>query len=626
MRSFDTKWIWSLVAAGLLITVLGAGAAGDSRPVEVFFVPPGLITTDGSEQRLMFVVLDQSGRLAEEAKFNGTNVELGKLSGWENPHPGVWTVIYKAPVSSQIPQVPLSVRVKVGKGKASLETNLPMRPPAPASLDLVADSDSMIKKQDREMELRIRVTSIDDLPVDRRELQVTALLGTVDRLQGKGGGLYKARYTMPEGESTPELDYIHVIDREFPHELVDFVAVPLVGNLDWELDTGQANLAVALDVGDKRYGPTTSDEVGMAKIPILVPPGTTTAVAAVQVEGSPAVFQNVDLGLPMYNQLVMAATAEYVPGDGSTSYPIFLYITDAAGQPSDSAPVAVAASAGTVALPKGGTDGLYVAQYTPPAVDGPTEVTLTATITGHEPSSDTITFEVVPALPSAYVAQVEPSSLGPGEATATLKGQLTPPPGASGEAYGAAVYAASGALAVTPAGAGEFTATHEANFDTPRAYLAGATMLALDRPAHSLVAWAVDEQVRAGGHTTIVAMALDHHGLPVTGLELSARAKGGGARVTDGGATDERGRVVFGFDAGPLSGLSIVEVADTRGMTRFSLPIWQTAEEPARFDFPRMGCDERLWALGLWEAFTYRLAAGQGVQTDAAEGAEAPEP
>lgn len=615
----SNKWVWALVVAVMLAAAPGSAVAG-GRPAEVFFVPPGLITTDGSEQLLTFVVLDSSGTLAEEAKFNGTNVELGKLSGWEHPSPGVWTCIYTAPVSSQIPQVPLSVRVKVGKDKASLETSLPMHPPPPESLELTVGTDPMVKKQAGELELRIQITSIDDLPVDRRDLHVSARLGTIDRLQGKGGGLYKARYTIPQGEPMPELDFIHVVDKGLPHELVAFAAIPLVGNLDWELDTGQANMAVALDVGDKRYGPATSDEKGTAKINIQVPPGTHSAVAAIQVEGSPPVYQPVELGLPQYNQLTMAATAEYVPGDGSTSYPIYLYVTDAAGQPSNNAPVAVAASTGTVVIPKGGTAGKYVVQYTPPAVDEPTEVTLTATITGHEPSTDAISFSVVPALPAAFAASVAPANLGPGEATATVKGQLTPPPGSTGGAYGAAVYAASGPLAVTPAGSGVFEATNEDDFDTARAYLAGATMTALDRPPHTLVAWAVDEQIPANGHTTLVAMALDHHGLPVSGVELSARPAGGGARVTGGGVTDERGRVVFGLDAGPLSGLTIVAIADSRGTLRFSLPVWQTAGDPVRFDFPRMGGTDRLWALDLWGAITHRLFAGQGAPVAEPEG------
>jgi len=82
--------------------------------------------------------------------------------------------------------------------------------------------------------------------------------------------------------------------------------------------------------------------------------------------------------------------------------------------------------------------------------------------------------------------------------------------------------------------------------------------------------------------------------------------------VTGGGVTDERGRVVFGLDAGPLSGLTIVAIADSRGTLRFSLPVWQTAGDPVRFEFPRMGGADRLWALDLWGAITHRLFAGQG--------------
>ena len=599
----------------LLLSVLllpgMALAQATSRPVELFMVPPGPMAADGTDQVLTFVVTDGMGALAAEALFKGSRAEFGKLSDFTQAGPGVWTCLFTTPENSQMSQVRLDIRVKVDKEQVRRDYYVDLRPPPVHTLELTADPPEMVKKRDRHAVLTIQASAPDEGPLDGLDLEIRASVGTVDQLGGLGNGQYQARYTMPEGKPTPEVAFLTVTDRAHPHETAAFLTIPLIGNITWEVDTGMAGVEVSFEIGDKRFGPVAADAKGIAGVPILVPPGAETAVAVVgMADGN--MSQPIDLKVPQYRQMTLAPVAPHYPGDGVTSYPIRLTVVDRAGRPVNNAPVELQATAGTVTEPKHRRAGIYVAEYTPPVVHEVTTVELGARIPGHEPSVDSLTFDVVPSGPAAFDARVEPMDVGPGEASVQLHAQVTALGGGQAEEIGAVFYRSDGEIADTAAtGMGAYLSGHAGNFDRPCAFLAQATLRATDKPPVSLVAWSVDGQLQLQERTSIVVMALDRYGLPVAGVDVSARSLQGGGDLAGGGPTDGYGRSIVEFTAARLGGLSMVEVM--AGDLTWHLPIWQGVGDMPRFPMPRSGGADRLAAWDKWAPLTRSLLAGPGV-------------
>lgn len=610
---------WSLVV--LLAVAIGPAAAQEGgRPVLVELVPPGILAADGSLQKLTFVVTDTMGQLAEDAYFTGTRADFGKITDWNRMSPGVWSADYTPPDTSGMSQVRVALKVKVGREVVRKDFFLELRPQSVHTLTLSTDKDELVKKRDRGADIHILAQAPDDGPLDGLNLRVEATVGEVKNLQGHGGGEYTARYVLPDGKPKPGLTILSVVDLDHPHDAVDFHVIPLVGNVVYEVDTGRAGVPVNLKVGDRRFGPVDADENGVAGVPILVPPGIETAVASMDL-GDGTMDQPIDLRVPPYCQLAVAHTAEHFPGDGISSYPIFIHVVSRAGTPVSNAPVQVTASAGVISAPKHKRGGVYVAQYTPPPVQAVTPVTVTVSVPGAEENSDTTSFDVVPPLPSQLVARTEPAYLEGGEASLQLHAAVNALDGASAEKLGVWLYAREGELTdVAAMGQGSYATSWAGNFDEPVAFLAVSSTEALVRPPVCLVAWAVDEQVPIEGTTTVVAVALDRYGLPVSGVDLSADTILGGGSFSDGGVTDERGRVVFTFTAAPLGGLSLVEIRG--GQLSFALPIWQSAGSPDRFEFPRCGGTDRLHLLDQWDPLVHRLLVGAGIGAPPEEATE----
>jgi hypothetical protein len=545
----------------------------------VELVPPGPITADGSDQLLTFVVTDQTRELAQKAEFQGSTVDFGKLGGWERSSPGVWTCTYTAPKNSRMSQVSLSLKVKVNKEIIAKEFTIDLCPPPVEKLTVIADPPSLVRKEDYSSRLEIHAFAADGGPMDGLDLVFRPTLGTVDRISGEGNGLYRARYLPPKGKPKPAVEIISVTVGDQPESAAAFVAIPLVGTVTWEVDTGIPGAPVSMDVGSKRFGPVDADEKGIAGIPILVAPGTESALARVDIGEAEPLVQAIDLNVPQYNQLAVAPVATHFPGDGVTRYPIYMYVVDRAGSPVSNVSLQLEATLGTLDKPRHKRGGVYMSHYAPPVVHEITPITLTGSIPDQDESVDSVSFDVVPPLPAEFTAHSEPAVVGPGDADLQLYGSVTALGGTPSEELGVAFYRRDGEIPdVASVDMGTF------------------------------VVWVVNEALPLGETTTIIAMAVDRYGLPVRGVELSARNLQGGGSIYGGGETDDTGRVAFRFEAAQLGGLALLEVSS--GNLSFAFPMWQAGGTQDHFEFPRSGGKSCLETLDRWLPLTTRHLVG----------------
>jgi len=603
---------------GLLLLAMAGEANGQGRitlrrPVIVTLVPPGIITADGTPQTLLFVVTDETGSLASEARWTGSRADIGGLAGWTQIGPGVWTATYTVPPVSESHQVLLDVQVKVGKYKAQKQFPVLVQPAARPRFTMSATPERLVLGADEMTVLTFTAVGPAGAPLDGLDLQVGASIGTVSEVKGLGGGAYRAEYRPPEDQKGPALVILSLVERENPEGSTMFLPLQIVADIQWKVDAGEAFTAVGMAVGDQAFGPEVTGEDGTAMVPIQVPPGIRMASAyKVDAEGNPAEPMPVDLKPPPFKSLEVAPMADYIPGNGMAGFPVYLFVAGQDARPMVNPPLELEATLGEFASVDSIGAGTYRAIYVPPPVEAPTEVTISAVLLGDTQNfGDRITTTVVPGPPSGLIATTKPAVVPSGTQTITLAGQVLSPTGELAPGVGVAFAGVDGVIPMEAAlGDGVFEASHSAAFDQPIPISAEVLIPGAERKVAAVVAWPVMDQVPVKGTMPIVAMALDRYGLPVTGVELTAITLDNVGTVTGGGPTDYFGRVVFEFQATPLPGMTAVVVTD--GEHTFACPLWQAETLMLGFQFPPQGGKQQSGMMMMWGGLRGRMLVGAG--------------
>jgi hypothetical protein len=608
----------ALLLAGIVMCIGGAAPAlGQAsitlkRPVSVVMIPPGQMVADGMPQTLCFVVTDEAGQLAPDANFRGSAVDTGRLSDWVQVSQGVWTAQYTVPPVSEELQVLVTTVVKVGREK--VERSFPLRvvPSGGVRLAMQATPEQLIIGIDTKAVLTITAVDAAGAPADGLDLAVESSVGAVGPVQGLGGGTYRAEYTAPEGKR-PVMVIVSVVDRAEPERNFGFFPLPLVGSVQWKIEVGAPLVPVGMTVGEQPFGPVVSDQAGVAMVPILVPPGARQGTAfQVDAEGNPLEPVPVDLRTPPGKRLKIATPMAYVPGNGVAGIPIYLFALGPDAQPTGDAPLQLHASDGTFISVGHLGGGIYQAVYVPPAVAAPLRVTIHASLAGSEDLDIESAFvEVVPGLPAGFHFSTEPAAVPTGSQTIQLQGQVFGTGSALPVGSGVAFAGPDGVIPMEAAvGDGRFQAPLSADFSQPIALSAEVLVPASQRPVEAVVAWPVVDQLPVSSSTSIVAMALDRFGLPVTGVMLTATVQNSTGTVSGGGPTDGFGRTVFRFDAPVLTGLAVVEVTD--GIHTFTCPLWHGTNLILGFGFPLQGGRRQAAMMGVWGGLRGRLLVGAG--------------
>ncbi len=607
-----------LAAVAVLVWIAGAAPARGQasitlkRPVMVVMVPPGPIVADGQPQTLCFVVTDEQGQLAPDASFRGSSVDTGGLSSWTQVGQGVWTTQYTIPPVSEAMQVLVDVQVKVGREKATRGFPLQVVPSGGVRLAMQATPEQMVIGTDQTAVLTFTAVDAAGAPADGLDLAVEASVGDVGAVSALGGGTYRAEYTAPEGKR-PAMVIVAVADRAAPERNFGFFPLPLVGAVDWKIEAGAPLVPVGMDVAGQAFGPVVTDDAGVAMVPIRVPPGVAQGTAyKVDAEGNPAEPVVVDLRTPPSKRLKIMPTLAYVPGNGVDAIPIYLFALGPDAAPSADAPIQLHASDGTFTSVGHLGGGIYQAVYVPPAVATPTRVTIHASLAGSEELDiESTSLEVVPGLPSGFHFSTEPAAVPAGPQAITLRGEVCGSGPALPVGTGVAFAGPDGVIPMqADLGGGRFEAPFSADFSQPVALSAEVLVPASERPVEAVVAWPVVDQIAVSTSTTVVAMALDRFGLPVSGVTLTATVQNSTGTVTGGGPTDAFGRALFRFDAPVLTGLAVIEVTD--GIHTYACPLWHGVSLILGFGFPLQGGRQQAAMMGAWGRLRGRLLVGAG--------------
>lgn len=228
---------------------------------------------------------------------------------------------------------------------------------------------------------------------------VAASVGRIDVLREVASGVYQAEYVPPDSLD-PQVAFVTVLTSGG----FAWLPVPLSGVREVVVSARHGTL-VSVGVGDETFGPVPADGTGRAVVRVVVPPGVHAAR-----HGS----QRIDLSVPrrrLVHVLLSQSTAD--ANVGAAPLVRALAVTEQ-GAPRAGAPVALAASEGSLSAAVEVAPGTFEARWT--VGPGPVgQAQVTATLRDRPPSVATAALERVPGPPRSIAIKVDREQVVAGE-------------------------------------------------------------------------------------------------------------------------------------------------------------------------------------------------------------------
>jgi hypothetical protein len=291
---------------------------------------------------------------------------------------------------------------------ASLLLALAQAEPESPPVALTLGSTNLVLGIDQETELRVELgRDVDPSEAPR----ILASAGHVDDLARTGVRTWVGRYVLP-AERFPQAAILVAEMPSDPRRLRGMLVVPLraAASPSFRTDPGAS---VTLRIGEKEFGPQRAPRDGMVRIAVVVPPGITFGLARSINEYGEATEQTVDLKIPPFRRLLVAAPATVRAGDVQ---PIAVYGVDSAGLPLDSRQLLVVPSTGK-AQPLGGLPGeaRFLVGAPPQVSDG--ALHLKVAVRNDREATEAVDIPVVPGPPAHLALRPDRPRLAVGAGT-----------------------------------------------------------------------------------------------------------------------------------------------------------------------------------------------------------------
>jgi hypothetical protein len=607
--------------AGAQVPTLTLGSAGS-----VTLIPPGEITTDGKRISLLIMATDESGSPATGVRFSGSSTSRGRLdSDCRQVGPGLYDCAYTTPQGAGgAVQLRLQARLPSGNTlNATYPLTLVQR--ARARVTFTAQPAQILLTEDPRAALTLTVVDASGQAMDGIALRATANVGTVDQVAALSGGRYSAVYTPPP-TPFPQIAIISIWDATDPDRTFGFFTIPLIGKVDYPVDAQAPGVELTFTVGGTTFPPVTSGADGVARVPITVAPGVTSATVTLVAPGGSSQTQKLDLMVPPFNRIALGATPTFVPADGKHQTKVRVFAVDSRGRPADGQQIAISATSGNVGAVRFVGNGLYEAVFTAPLLDTPSRTTISASIVGKEmESNDTLELVLEAGGPASLSLTADPAQITPSISKSLITARVLDPSGSPIGGHNVEIRTATGPVTnprvVSP---GVFSAELPVQWNVKTRVQAIVAMRGNRQPVDALVALPLADQVLTGQGMPITVVSVDVYGNPVAGAALNARVLTGGGSVTPSVQTDSYGLGTVLYTAGALPSTAVIEFSSGSIITR--VPLWQGNKAVKNFSFPISGGQKPGRLQAKWRKLRGRLTFGQTESSTVADAGAATSP
>lgn len=223
------------------------------------------------------------------------------------------------------------------------------------AVSLTAEPSRLVLGKDEGADLTLRAPA-------RAKVTFSTSVGTVSAAR-RDGEVFRARYTPPRVKVPSVALLLAQVEEDGARDLF-WLALPLSGADTMEIET-RPGASVQADVAGRRVGPVVADKNGIARLPMVVPPGVAKATLHISDKLGNANEKPLDLEPPPFPRLRVAAR----DGEASAAAPleVEIFVVRADGTPDDRAKVDLIAPSGAAEVRGSIAPGVYLASFTPPA-------------------------------------------------------------------------------------------------------------------------------------------------------------------------------------------------------------------------------------------------------------------
>ena len=186
--------------------------------------------------------------------------------------------------------------------------------------------------------------------------------GTVSESK-RDGGTVRARFNAPALKS-PTVALIAARIADGASRELAWAAIPLSGSDTMEIETRPGS-KVDADVAGHKIGPVTADSRGTARLPMIVPPGVSTATLHIVDKLGNSSEKPLDLEPPPFTRVRVAARQDGTSSAAPIELEIFVVKPD--GTPDDDARVELKSDDGDAEVRRRIGPGVYLGRFVAPA-------------------------------------------------------------------------------------------------------------------------------------------------------------------------------------------------------------------------------------------------------------------
>jgi hypothetical protein len=340
----------------VLCSALAALAPSRATAFEAVVLPAGALGADGTREHTLQLFLVEGEALL--TAFPTVKAARGAIlePPREAPDGGV-LVRYRPPAVS----APASDTLSVSLRGASAKVTVPLEPAGRASLTIAVSPTPLLVEPGASAEVRITVRDPAGRPA-RAPLRLGASVGKISAPVESAPGDYRATFTPPD-EKFPQvaiLAVLSVADGAFA-----VATCPLAARVTLNGE-GEPGARMEVTVDGRGFGPVEVPSSGRFALPLVVPPGGRAVGTSTDRMGN-VTKREIDLQLPPFPRVLIAAVPPELPADGRARAQVVAFAVDARGRPEKRGPPPLHADRGTLAHEAPRSDGAALFSLTAPS-------------------------------------------------------------------------------------------------------------------------------------------------------------------------------------------------------------------------------------------------------------------
>lgn len=239
-------------------------------------------------------------------------------------------------------------------------------------------------------------------------ISLWASAGTVSAPIAAGPGRWSARYAAGP-ERFPRVALLLATAQIAGRVERAWLAVPIDGRDTLDLTT-KSSSRVEVEIAGATFGPVRSDRAGRARVPVVVPPGISTAAVRVRDEFGNEKETTFDLRPPPFQRMRMVASGDSASASDPDPITLELFAVDARGGPARRADLLVTADRGTLGALEKRAPGLFSISWRAPEQAEAGEARVQARLAG-SPAAQELGIAIRPGAPRPAPVDPAPSAI-----------------------------------------------------------------------------------------------------------------------------------------------------------------------------------------------------------------------